>query len=207
MSQLERHVVNRKAIFTLALASHLLLVVMVSCRDTLWLVGRDLTVAPMWAAKGARFAEPVVAAALARPLSRNHVVRRGMNTYLHLTGIESGYGFFAPNVPDAYKLVFELHYPDGTVEYEPAGLDEGESSLRFASLMDYVGRTASDQERQILVKLLTQAMWRGHPEAIKVRAILGSVAIAPPEEFRTGAGATYKFRAAYEFVRTEKPVQ
>jgi hypothetical protein len=173
----------------------------------LWLIGKDLTILPRWIGSAARGGERVFSASLGRELRRIHPVRRGITTYLHLGGLESGYGFFAPNVPDAYKLVFELHYADGNVEYEPAGLDQGESSLRFASVMDYLGRTASDKEREILIKLLAQAMWRGHPEVIKIRAILGSIVIAPPEEFRNGSGATYQFRAAYEFVRTEKPPQ
>jgi hypothetical protein len=45
-------------------------------------------------------------------------VRNGITVYLHSAGIEAGYGFFAPNVPPNYKLVFELHYPDGRIDYE-----------------------------------------------------------------------------------------
>jgi len=32
-----------------------------------------------------------------------------------MAGIEVGYGFFAPNVPNNYKVVFELQYPTITL--------------------------------------------------------------------------------------------
>ena len=45
-------------------------------------------------------------------------MRETIAFYLHAAGIEVGYGYFAPNVPYSYKLVFQLTYPNGTTEYE-----------------------------------------------------------------------------------------
>ena len=53
----------------------------------------------------------------------------------NIAGIETGYGYFAPNVPGGYRLVFELHYPDGRVEYELPSVSSAAAGLahsRFA---------------------------------------------------------------------------
>ena len=72
----------------------------------------------------------------ARPAAAaSNPVRQALATYLHIAGIETGYGYFAPNVPGSYKLVFELHYPDGRVEYELPSVSSaaaGVACSRFA---------------------------------------------------------------------------
>ena len=60
----------------------------------------------------------IVSIGLGQDLAASNPAREALATYLHIAGIESGYGYFAPNVPGSYKLVFELHYPDGRVQYE-----------------------------------------------------------------------------------------
>jgi hypothetical protein len=136
---------------------------------------------------------------MGRILPQDNGLRRTISTYLHVAGIEVGYGFFAPNVPESYKLVFELHFSDGRVEYEVAGPQSGESSFRFASLLDFMGRTTSEQERQGLVRLVAGSMWRKHPDLVKVRALLGAIVLPGPIEYRQGKSPAYVFRHAYEF--------
>ena len=68
-------------------------------------------------------------------------MREALNTYVKLAGIETGYGYFAPNVPGGYRLVFELHYPDGRVEYELPSVRSAAAGLRIAGLLDSIGRT------------------------------------------------------------------
>jgi hypothetical protein len=46
------------------------------------------------------------------------LLSRAIATYINVTGIEVGYGYFAPNVPETHALVFELSFPDGHLEYE-----------------------------------------------------------------------------------------
>lgn len=183
-----------------AAAVHFLLILAVSCRETVWLAARGLTLLPPSIKKVSKAVEATASGFSEHNIEHSHSVRQALRTYLHLAGIESGYGFFAPNVPDSYHLVFELHYPDERVEYESAGVESGESTLRFASLMDYVGRTSSALEREILIKLLAHAVWREHPDAVKVRAILGTIALPAPAEFRQTKTASYQFLSAYEFV-------
>ena len=96
---------------------------------------------------------------------------------MHLAGIETGYGYFAPNVPGGYKLVFELHYADGRVEYELPRVNSAAAGLRVAGLLDKIGRTRSDALREHLVKMLTSSIWREHPGLKTIRAVFGSVSL------------------------------
>jgi hypothetical protein len=186
-------------------AFHGLLILCVSSRDAGWLIAHRLTLLPAWLAAPADKVQTIAMSILAQQPGSSTVVRKALNTYLHAAGIERGYGYFAPNVPDAYKLVFELHHADGEVTYQAAGTETGESSLRFASLMDYLGRTASDADRRFLAQLLTQSLWGEHNDVVKIRCILGSITIAPPAEFRKSNAATYEFCCAYEFARPPEP--
>jgi hypothetical protein len=192
----------RRGVFLGALGLHLVFALCVCLQETFWLVGRGLTNSSSAGKRLADAGEHGAAAAVGRRLPRSHAIRHAIQTYLHAAGIESGYGFFAPNVPDTYKLVFELHYADGRVEYEPAGVDTGEVGLRFASLMDYIGRTSSDLEREVLVKLLARSTASQHRGVVKIRAILGSLALPDPAEFQVNRSAIYQFRHAYDFVRS-----
>ncbi len=99
---------------------HFLLIISFSCRETLGLIARGLTIFPSSFKSFAQKAETVADAVLGQHLAASNAVRQALATYLHIAGIETGYGYFAPNVPGSYKLVFELHYPDGRVEYECA---------------------------------------------------------------------------------------
>ncbi|PYI43842.1 MAG: hypothetical protein DMC57_03470, partial [Verrucomicrobia bacterium] len=85
---------------------------------------------------------------LGQNLASSNPVRRTLLTYLHVTGIERGYGYFAPNVPGSYKLIFELHYPDGTVEYAIPEVGSAAGELRLTGLLDEIGRTRHDKLRE-----------------------------------------------------------
>jgi hypothetical protein len=190
----------RRALIALA-AVHLLLAFAVSARGTGWLIRRNLTLLPASFSAPAQVVENVSAGVSGQLLPRSNPIRQGINTYLHLAGIQAGYGYFAPNVPDASKLVFELHRSNGEVAYETAGLERGESGLRFASFLDFLGRTASDRDRRFLIELLARPVWRAQPDVVRMRAIVATVAIAPPDEFRRTKAASYDIRAVYEIER------
>ncbi len=175
----------------------------VCCRDTFWLIARGLTLLPERATGLTETGESVATAALGQELHRTNLSRQTVDLYLHAAGIESGYGFFAPNVGGTSKLIFELHFADGRVEYEPAGVDPNESGLRFASFMDYVGRTQSQALRDILIRSLAQPIWQRRPDVIRIRAILGTLSYPSPAELLDGTGAAYHFVAAYDLTRPE----
>jgi hypothetical protein len=118
---------------------------------------------------------------------------------MHLAGIETGYGYFAPNVPGGYKLVFELHYADGRVEYELPRVNSAAAGLRVAGLLDKIGRTRSDALREHLVKMLTSSIWREHPGLKTIRAVFGSVSLPSVTDFERGKEESYEFLYAYDF--------
>jgi len=95
---------------------HLLLVLTVSCRATFFVLSKGHTIFPSKLDSSWREAESVTTAVLGQDLPKSNPLRQGLSAYLNAAGIEAGYGFFAPHVPGAYKLVFELHYHDGVRE-------------------------------------------------------------------------------------------
>jgi hypothetical protein len=152
-------------------------------------------------------AEEIASVALAQDLAASNPVRRALLTYLHAAGIERGYGYFAPNVPPSYKLVFELHYPDGRLEYELPGGDSASADLRLAALLDEIGRTRVDALREYLVKMLARSTWGEHPEVKTMRAVFGLRNLPSIDEFEQGAKESYEFLYAYDFSRREEPAE
>ncbi|HZR06883.1 MAG TPA: hypothetical protein VFA61_13735 [Candidatus Udaeobacter sp.] len=140
-------------------------------------------------------------------MPRSNPVRQILNGYLNLSGIEVGYGFFAPNVANSYKLVFELRFPDGRVEYELPRVANAASVLRVAGLLDQIGRTRSEAFRQTMVRMLADAVWREHGEATMIRAIFGSVILPSASEFAQGKRESYQFLYAYDFSVSQNPTE
>jgi len=184
---------------------HFLLIISFSCRETLGLIARGLTIFPSSFKSFAQKAETVADAVLGQHLAASNPVRQALATYLHIAGIETGYGYFAPNVPGSYKLVFELHYPDGRVEYELPSVSSAAAGLRIASLLDQIARTRYDTLREHLVKMMTQPIWREHPEVKTIRAMFGSINLPSINEFEHGKRESYDFLYAYDFSLREEP--
>jgi hypothetical protein len=190
---------RQKYVYAAWLALHFLLIISFSCRETLRLVAQGPTILPSPFRTFSRRVENVADAALGQHLAASNAIRQALVTYLHLAGIETGYGYFAPNVPGSYKLVFELHYPDGRVEYELPSVSSAAAGLRLASLLDKIGRTPYDALREHLVKTLAASIWREHPEVKTIRAIFGSIRLPSVHEFEEGKRESYQFLYAYDF--------
>jgi len=187
------------------LTLHCLLIISFSFRDTLWLVARGPTIFPSSFRSLSQKAETALSVALGQYLRASNPERQALATYLHIAGIETGYGYFAPNVPGSYKLVFELHYPDGRVEYELPPVSSAAAGLRIAGLLDKIGRTRYDALREHLVKMLAQSIWREHPEVKTMRAVFGSIRLPSISEFEHGKRESYQFLYAYDFSLREEP--
>lgn len=186
---------------------HFLLIIIASCRDLFRTVADGLTILPSSFSIAAQRVETVASRALSQNLPGSNLFRRGLITYLHIAGIERGYGYFAPNIPGGYKLVFELHFADGRVEYELPGVSSAAAGLRVATLLDEIGRSRSDPLREYMVKTLAASVWREHPGVIKIRAVFGSLNLPRAEEFERGKRESYDFLYAYDFSRAEEPAK
>jgi hypothetical protein len=186
---------------------HFVLIITVSFRDMAWLVAHKLTILPSPFRAAAEEVEPIAAGVLGDNLSASNRFRRALLTYLHIAGIDRGYGYFAPNVPAGYKLVFELHYPDGRVEYELPGVNSTAAGLRVASLLDEIGRTRYDPLREYMIKTLAASVWREHPGVKTVRAVFGLLKLPTPAEFERGERPSYDFLYAYDFSLNQEPAK
>ena len=188
------------------LVLHFLLIISVSCRETLRLIAQGPTILPSSFKSYSQEAETTISIALGQHLSASNPVRQALATYLHISGIEASYGYFAPNVPGSYKLVFELHYRDGRVEYELPSVSSAAAAFRIAGLLDNIGRTRSDPLREHLVKMMAQSIWREHPDVETIRAIFGSIGLPSVRDFEHGKRESYEFLYAYDFsLQNESP--
>jgi hypothetical protein len=200
-------VLRQQRVYLAWFVLHFLLIITISCRDIVWLVAHKLTILPAPFRAAPQKVEPIATGALDDKLSASDALRRALLTYLDIAGIDRGYGYFAPNVPAGYKLIFELRYPDGRVEYELPGVNSAAAGLRVASLLDEIGRTRSDPLREYTIKTLAASVWRDHPGVKTVRAVFGSLNLPSPAEFERGKRESYDFLYAYDFSLSEEPAK
>jgi hypothetical protein len=186
---------------------HFLLITTFSCRETLWVVAQGQTIFPSFFNSFSEKAGTVMDAALGQHLAASNPTRQALATYLRIAGIEKGYGYFAPNVPASYKVVFELHYPDGSVEYQLPHVHSAAAGLRLACLLDEIARTRDDTLREYLVKMLASSIWRDHPDVTAIRAVFGSISLPNINEFEHGKRESYEFLYAYDFSRSDKATE
>lgn len=144
-------------------------------------------------------AQAIASAALGQTLDDANPWRQAVTTYVHSAGIEGGYGFFAPGVPNSFKVVFELHYHDGRVEYEVPHVQGDAAGLRLVTLLDYIGRTQHDPLRELMLKMLANSIWQEHPEATTIRTVFGYVREPTVTEANQGKKESYQFLYAYDF--------
>ena len=139
-----------------------------------------------------REAESVTTAVIGQDLPKSNPLRQGLGAYLNAAGIEAGYGFFAPHVPGTYKLVFELHYRDGRIEYETPSVNTSSAGLHLVSLLDFIGQVEDGVVREGLIKFLVYAAWREHRDVSMIRAIFGTVDFPTAIEFERGRRESYQ---------------
>ena len=190
---------HRRQLYFACFSCHFFLILAVCCRDTLSIVARGYTSLPNFCATYSRKAEVIFSTVLGESLKPPNSMRQAVHAYQRYSGIESGYGFFAPNVPDNYKLVFEVHYPDGRIEYELPHVASRGAGLRLSTLLDNIGDTRYDPLREVMVKMVAYSVWREHPEATMIRAVFGFALLPTAAEYQRGTRESYEFLYAYDF--------
>ena len=190
---------RRKSFFLAFFAAHFFFVGVVSCRELFWFLSHSPTILPGSFNSYSKRVEDFGSSILLQNPGAPTTLRGSVTTYVHLAGIESGYGFFAPNVPGTCKLVFELHYPDGRTESQLPAVSSHASGLRVASLLDKIGRPQYDSLREVIIKMLASAVWREHSDATMVRAVFGVVMLPTAEEFEHGVRPSSEFLYSYDF--------
>src|SRR5256885_11894601 len=131
-----------KRVYAAWFGIHFLLITAVCVAGLFWLIAERATILPPAFNQYARKAELIAVWLLGRQAGASSPVRRGIATYLHAAGIQAGYTFFAPNIPDYHKLTLELYYEDGRVEYESPHVFGRATALRLDRLL---GRLADNR--------------------------------------------------------------
>jgi hypothetical protein len=169
------------------------------------LIAEGTTMLPSALQKYARKAELIGALVLGKEAAASSPVRQGIATYLHAAGIQAGYSFFAPNIPDYHKLTLELYYEDGRVEYESPHVIGRAAALHLDSLLSRLGDKRYEPLREVVVKMLALSVWRERPDVKKIRATFG--AVSPPDisDFERGKSESFQPMFSYDFsLREEK---
>jgi hypothetical protein len=194
-----------KGVYLAGVIFHLLLVLIVSCRDTFVVLSKGHTLLPSNLDSSWRAAERVTTTVIGQDLPKSNPLRQSLGAYLNAAGIEAGYGFFAPHVPGTYKLVFELHYRDGRIEYETPSVKTGSARLHLVSLLDFIGQVEDSVVREGMIKFLVYATWRKHRDVSMIRAVFGTVDFPTAREFERGKRESYQVLYAYDVTFEPKP--
>jgi hypothetical protein len=198
--------VTSKRIYAAWFGVHFFLITAVCFAGLFSLVAEGATILPSALDTYARKAE-LIAAWLLGKQAASSPVRRSMATYLHAAGIQSGYTFFAPNIPGYHKLTLELYYQDGRVEYESPRVSGKAAALRLDSLLDRLADNRYEPLREVVVKMLALSVWRERPDVKKIRATFGSVSLPSIGDFEHGKGESFQPVFSYDFSLREEEKQ
>jgi hypothetical protein len=191
--------VRGKSLYVVGFVVHFLLVIAVCCRETFSLLAAGATIFPPSLNGIYRKAEGFFSATLGQRLDASNAVRQIVSAYLDAAGIGAGYGYFAPNVPDSYIIVFELHYADGHVEYVPPALSGGAGRVRLTGLLDEIGRLTDESLRAIMIRTLAYSVKQQHPDAQTIHALLGVIRMPSLKDYQRGRKESYEFFYAHDF--------
>jgi hypothetical protein len=197
--------VSSTRLYTACLCVHFALLIAVSSRELVWFLAHGPTIFPVSFDQRWQRAEAIVGGAASSKSPLLVPIRKAAKTYLHLAGSEVGYSFFAPNVPDSYRLAFELHYKDGRVEYVLPTVHSHAAGLRLAGLLDKIGRNPVEDLRKTMIALFSYSVWREHADVVSIRAIFASTNLPTASEYERGVRRSDRIMAAYDFDFEDAP--
>ena len=188
-----------KRIYAAWFGIHFFLLTAVCFAGVFWLIAMGSTILPSAIDEYARKAQLAATWCLAKEPGAPNPLRRGIATYLHAAGIQAGYSFFAPNVPNQHRLTFELFYDDGRVEQQSPHVRSKAAALRLDSLLDKLADERYEAVREVLVKMLAFSVWRQHQDVKKLRATFASVNPPDINEFEQGKRETFQPMFTFDF--------
>ena len=188
-----------KRIYAAWFGVHFFLITAVCFAGIFSLVAQGLTILPSVLNRFARKGELAAATVLGKEAAPSSPVRRGIATYLHAAGIQAGYTFFAPNIPSYHKLILELYYSDGRVEYDSPHVSGKAAALRLDSLLDRLADPRYEPLREVVVKMLAFSVWRERSDVERIRAIFGSVNPPGISDFEHGKGESFQPLFSFDF--------
>ena len=186
---------------------HFFLLLSICLEDTFSTLADGYTLFPAGFAKQCDKVAAAISSVLAKNLDPHNPLRLAVATYIHSAGIEAGYSFFAPNIPNSHKLVFELYFKDGAVEYDLPHARSEAVGQRITGLLDQVANVRYKPLRELMLKMLAFSSWQEHPAAERIRAVFGYVEIPSPRDIEHGKAESYNFLYAYDFSFRQNPSQ
>jgi hypothetical protein len=178
---------------------HLALILLASGRHALFIAAQGGTLLPRAWDPSLRRVEAISTAALGEDFDASNPLRQVIAGYTRCAGTEIGYGFFAPTPAAMYKLVFELKYPDGRVEYELPHVGAAATGLRLTLLYQNIARIPYGAARETILKLMAFSIWREHSDVSVTRAVFGVVNLPSLSQFERGEKESYEVVYAYDF--------
>jgi hypothetical protein len=186
-------------VFIAALGLHLILIVLTSIQDIAASMATGVSILPAWFEPVWRRTEVFTSTILGERGVTVGLFRESLATYADCTGIEAGYSYFAPNVPGSCKLAFELHYPDGRIEYDLPPVGGAAAGYRISTLLDHLETFHYARLRKAVLRPLVEAVRREHPDVTTVRAVLGVANLPTIKEYKGGKRVSYDASYAYDF--------
>ena len=172
-----------------------------------WLVAEGAAALPPALDASAGKAELLAAWLLGKQAAASSPVRRSIATYLHAAGIQSGYTFFALNIPGYHKLILEFYYQDGHRKYESPQFSGKAVALRLDSLLARLGDNRYEPLREVVVKMLALSVWRERSDVKKIRAAFGWVGPPSISDFENAKGESFQPMFSYDFSLREEEKQ
>jgi hypothetical protein len=178
---------------------HFFLIAAVCFAGIFSLAAEGLTILPSALDRYARKTELAAASVLGKEMAASNPVRQAIATYLHAAGSQSGYTFFAPNIPGYHKLILELYFRDGRVEYDSPHVSGAAAALHLDSLLDRLADPIYEPLREVVTKMLAFSVWQEHPDVKKIRAIFGLVNMPRISDFEHGKRESFQPLFSYDF--------
>jgi hypothetical protein len=196
-----------KQVLAACFGVHFILIILASLRATFSIFAQPATVFPLPLRNLWRRAGEATTVGIGQHLSSSNPLGNAITVYLHATGSEGGYGFFSPEVPDSLTLLFEVHFPDGRVEYDLPTVRSITAGLRFNGVLEQISATTYEPLRQMLFKILTYSVWQRYPNAARIRAIF-TVAILPStNDFTAGREISHEVLSAYDVTLADRSAE
>jgi hypothetical protein len=106
-----------------------------------------------------------------------------VNYYATLTGLETGYGFYAPNIPDIVKIKFIIRSA-GDSEVHDIMLKTPEAKERFNTLAGHFNN--EPDVRNIVARSLARYMFHFYPQAQQITVVAYACATPAPAVYLKG---------------------
>ena len=181
------------------LVLHATIIVLVATRQCAWVIRRGTALPPM--------VDRVFEAAersldrFVPEIAQDSKLQQVLIAYRHGAGIDTGYGFFAPRVPDLCKVVYQVEYPDGHMEEHLPGATGGAAVLRLTTIMDAIGHISSPAVREGLLRMLLRTEGERFADARVVTIQFGTVCVPDLAQFKRGEQAGFELNESYRYVR------